>query len=86
MSDERDLDRAAVAALLGVEPDTITNYLNQSREGGRFAGHPFPAPDFKAGRSPVWRAERRAELIAWAQARPGRGAGGGQPAHRRRSA
>lgn len=75
------LDRAAVAALLGIpDPATITRYLRASRPDGRYASHPFPAPDgFLAGRAPWWRATRADELKAWAAARPGRGVGGGRP-------
>jgi hypothetical protein len=76
------LDRAAVARLIGVEPETISNYLNQSKPGGRYADHPFPEPDGYVGRSPGWRPERANEIRAWADGRPGQGVGGGQPAHR----
>lgn len=78
------LDRRAVADLLGVTPATISNYLYQSKPGGRYADHPFPEPDDRAGRSPVWLAERADEITAWATGRTGQGVGGGQPAHRRR--
>jgi hypothetical protein len=77
------LDRAAVARLIGVEPDTVTNYLNQSRPGGRYERHPFPEPDGRPGGRPLWKGDRADEIRAWAESRPGRGAGGGQPAHRR---
>lgn len=52
------MDRAAVAERIGVDPDTITRYLNYSRPGGRYAGHPFPAPSGHLGRSPYWAPDR----------------------------
>lgn len=73
------LDRTAVAALIGVQPKTISQYLTESHEGGRYATHPFPKPDGYIGKGPWWRRERKAEIKAWAAARPGQGAGGGRP-------
>lgn len=73
------LDRAAVAALLGVKPKTISQYLVESHGDGRYVAHPFPAPDGYIGRGPWWRREREAEIHAWAAARPGQGVGGGRP-------
>jgi hypothetical protein len=67
------LDRAAVAALLGLEPDTISRYLHHSRAGGRYADHPFPAPDGHVGRGPWWSANRRGDLLAWNAERLGQG-------------
>lgn len=66
-------DRAAVAALLGISPATVTRYLCHSRPGGRYTSHPFPAPDGRVGGGPWWDGGRRRELTEWAAARPGRG-------------
>ncbi len=73
------LDRTAVAALIGVQPKTISQYLTESREGGRYAKHPFPAPDGHIGKGPWWRREREQDIKTWAAARPGPGVGGGRP-------
>ena len=61
------LDRAALAARLGIHPDSITRYL---------ARRWVPAPDGHAGRSPWW---YKATIDAWEPTRPGQGAGGGRP-------
>ena len=61
------LDRAAVAALLGVSPDTISRYMTDGR---------FPPPDATFGRAPTW---RESTITTWKTTRPGRGAGGGRP-------
>lgn len=71
------LSRDAVAKLLGLRPKSISQYLTESREGGRYEKHPFPKPDGTIGRGPWWDARRKDELLAWAAARPGQGAGGG---------
>ncbi len=73
------LNRDAVAALLGLKPKSISTYLTESREGGRYEKHPFPKPDGTIGRAPWWRPERKGELLEWAAKRPGQGAGGGRP-------
>jgi hypothetical protein len=73
------LSRQAVAVILGVQPKTISQYLVESKAGGRYATHPFPAPDGYIGRGPWWRRERESEIRGWAAARPGQGAGGGRP-------
>jgi predicted DNA-binding transcriptional regulator AlpA len=59
----RQLDRAAVAALLGVKPATITQM--------RAAGRNFPEPDGVIGKSPWW---WESTITAWQKTRPGRGA------------
>lgn len=61
------LDRAAVAALVGIHPDSISRYLAR---GG------FPPPDARFGRSPAWREQT---IRDWLAARPGQGVGGGRP-------
>lgn len=73
------LDRTAVAALIGVKPKSVSQYLVESKPPGRYAKHPFPMPDGYIGRGPWWRVERTAEIKEWAANRPGRGAGGGRP-------
>ena len=62
--DGHDLqDRAAVAALLGVDPDTISRYRQPDRREA------FPEPDLRVGGHPAW---RRSTIEAWRAARPGR--------------
>lgn len=61
------LDSAALAALLGVERSTISQYRRRRT---------LPDPDVVVGRSPAW---RRSTIEAWRLSRPGRGAGGGRP-------
>jgi hypothetical protein len=73
------LDRAAVAALIGVRPKTISQYLVESGPEGRYADHPFPAPDGRIGRGPYWLRKREKEIRKWAETRAGQGAGGGRP-------
>jgi len=64
------LDRAKVAALLGVEPRTISVYLQRSKPGGRYASAPFPAPNGTFGGRPWWAPDRADEIKRWAAARP----------------
>lgn len=64
VSDTERLDRAAVGAILGIDPRTVTTYRERYPD--------FPAPDGYIGRSPWWLAERAAEIRAWAESRPGR--------------
>lgn len=74
------LDTEAVAAILGVRRQLVTQWLSDSRPGRRYADHPFPTPDGRlGGRAPWWKPERRDEFTAWMTGRPGRGAGGGRP-------
>lgn len=81
------LDRTAVAEILGVQPKSVSQYLVESRpadpevgrRAGRYATHPFPAPDGYIGKGPYWRLERAAEIRTWAASRPGQGVGGGRP-------
>lgn len=82
----KPLTTADVADLLGVKPGTIRLYRTSSRPGGRYEQHPFPEPDYHVGINPVWLAGRKKEILHWAATRPGRGAGGGQPAHKNRRA
>jgi hypothetical protein len=64
------LDRAAVAARLGIDPDSVTRYVHRKQ---------MPAPDGRAGQSPWWYETTIAE---WEPTRPGQGAGGGRPRSR----
>lgn len=73
------LDIRGVAAILGVRPKTVSQYLTESKGEGRYAGHPFPSPNGYIGKSPWWMRRRVAEIRKWAQRRPGQGAGGGRP-------
>lgn len=74
---EQPLDRVAVGRLVGdgVAPDTVTIYLRESRDGGRYESNPFPAPSGFVGRSPYWDADRADEIRAWDARRPGTGSG-----------
>jgi hypothetical protein len=62
------VDTSGAAALLGVEPTSVTRYRAR-REG-------FPEPLRHFGGAPVW---TREQILDWAASRPGRGAGGGRP-------
>lgn len=73
------LDRTAVAAILGVKPKSVSQYLTESKGEGRYTKHPFPKPDGYIGRGPWWHREREQEIREWDTKRPGQGAGGGRP-------
>lgn len=87
------MNREDVAELLGptIKGKTVSTYLYESqaqvgrpdaagrRRVGRYAGHPFPAPDGYQGKAPWWRKERAEEIREWAVTRPGQGVGGGRP-------
>jgi hypothetical protein len=77
------LTTADLAELLGVAPPTLRFFRAQSKEGGRYAADPFPEPDVTIARSPGWKPDRANEIKEWNARRPGQGAGGGQPSHRR---
>jgi len=75
---------ADVADLLGehIKQKTVSTYLTESREivgrgdkarRGRYADHPFPAPNGYYGRAPWWAIERAEEIREWARTRPGQG-------------
>lgn len=74
------LNRAAVAELGGVRPETVSRYLERSRPDGRHADDPFPAPDGREGKAPWWRLDRAGEIKAWfgrhPRVAPGVGYGG----------
>ncbi len=63
---EDPVDRRGVAALLDIQPNSVTRYLRLYE--ARF-GHPFPRPVLYVGRSPIW-SER--EVREWAALRPGK--------------
>lgn len=82
------MNRDDVAELLDVQAKTVSTYLYESRaeigrgakkRAGRYAKHPFPAPDDYHGKAPWWGLGRRAEILTWDSERPGQGAGGGRP-------
>lgn len=81
------LDIRAVAAIIGkaqgldgpMRPKTISQYLTESRPGGRYEKHPFPKPNGYIGKSPWWAKGREPEFVAWQNGRVGRGVGGGRP-------
>lgn len=55
------LTRDEVAALLDVQPQTISVYLNRSRNR---TGAPFPEPNKHIGRTPVWRRDTIEGFVA----------------------
>lgn len=79
------LDIRAVARILGSvqekepRPKTISQYLVESKPGGRYERHPFPRPNGYIGKSPWWALDRAGEFVVWQKGRAGRGAGGGRP-------
>ncbi len=77
------LTTAEVAAELGVEPATVSQWRSLSKPGKRYADNPFPEPDLVVGRSAAWRPGRLPELKAWMESRAGMGVGGGWHAQRR---
>lgn len=64
------LTTAEVAAALNVQVDTIYRWRAISHGTGRYANHPFPAPDKHFGQSPVWDAARLPEIRKWMASRP----------------
>ena len=52
------LTRNALAEWLGIDPDTVTRYVNTSRAkvdaGNALGDKDFPLPDMYVGRTPVW--------------------------------
>lgn len=71
-----------VADLLGIKPETLRAYRTHSAPGGRYEQHPFPEPDDRLGNNLMWKSAREPEIRDWAAKRPGKGVGGGQPAHK----
>ena len=61
------LDRAALAARLGIHPDSVTREVHRSQ---------IPRPAGRIGHLPYWYED---DLAAWEKTRPGRGAGAGRP-------
>jgi hypothetical protein len=72
-----------LAERLGRNAQTVRRFRSDSKPGGRYAGMPFPEPDRRVGNMPVWAESRLPEIEAWLAARPGMGAGGGSPSHRK---
>ncbi|MGH9248093.1 MAG: helix-turn-helix transcriptional regulator [Acidimicrobiales bacterium] len=58
--DDELWDTGRVAAYLGVQPVTVSAYLHRQQ---------MPAPDYRFGQSPVWKASK---IKAWHESRPGR--------------
>jgi hypothetical protein len=59
-----------VAEMIGVKPRTVTSYLSKGS---------MPSADGYVDNKPIW---RKATIREWLFTRPGRGIGGGRPAHR----
>lgn len=78
LSGQQFLTVAGVAALLGVDPQTVRGYRVRSKPGGIYARNPFPEPDDTIGRNAVWHPDRAEEIRSWSNARVGRGNGGGR--------
>lgn len=73
------LDTDAVGKHLGLDRDTITRYLFESRAPGRrYSDHPFPEPAGKIGRRPYWTRDQLKLIDTWAATRMGAGHGGGR--------
>jgi hypothetical protein len=71
MSEQTQLDTAAVAGRLDDTPATVRRYMKADR-----AQYGFPAPDGRLGRSPWWWS---GTIDEWVKGRPGMGAGAGRP-------
>ena len=52
---------------------TVSQYLVESKEGGRYAAHPFPRPAGRVGQWPYWLPAQESAIREWAQARLGAG-------------
>lgn len=53
---------------------SVSQYLVESRPGGRYADRPFPRPAGRVGQWPYWLPEQETEIRAWAEGRLGAGA------------
>lgn len=74
------LDTTEVGKLIGVQGATVTRYLYESRgPGRRYSQHPFPEPAGTVGQRPYWKRRQAADIVTWADSRPGSGKGGGRP-------
>jgi hypothetical protein len=58
---------------------SVSQYLVDSKKGGKLADHPFPPPAGRIGNRPYWLPEQGPEIRKWARERPGEGVGGGRP-------
>lgn len=76
---------ADLAALLSthrgdeVTTRSILGYIQLSKSG-RYESHPFPEPDDRFGRVPVWLPERAADVTRWDDVRVETMGHGGRPA------
>lgn len=57
-----------------LSPKSVSQYLVESKAGGRYAEHPFPQPAGRVGQWPYWLPEQESEIRAWAESRLGAGA------------
>jgi hypothetical protein len=80
--------RGHIAELLGVDAKTVSDYIEDSKPGGKHAGDPVPEPagylDSRApggwvtpeqrrpGLRPFWNLESRGEWLAWRERHPPR--------------
>lgn len=69
MTEPNVYDRFAVAALLDVDPMTITRYMNFSKPGGKYEETPFPQPDGRVGDRPYWMPETVSRIRVWSSSR-----------------
>lgn len=53
---------------------SVSQYLVESKPGGRYAEHPFPQPAGRIGQWPYWLPTQEREIRAWAENRLGSGA------------
>lgn len=61
---------------LGVSRHAVHKWRSRYPAG---SSHPFPEPDVEVDGAPGWWPWRLAEIVAWRDGLPGRGAGGGRP-------
>jgi hypothetical protein len=82
------LMRSHIADLLGVDDKTVSDYLHDSKPGGKYADDPVPEPmgyldarapegwvepaGLRPGLRPIWSPDSRAEWQRWRANHPGR--------------
>lgn len=54
-------------------PKSVSQYLVESKPGGRYAHHPFPQPAGRIGQWPYWLPSQEKEIREWADGRLGAG-------------
>jgi hypothetical protein len=80
--------RSHIAALLGVSPKTISDYLEDSKPGQKYADDPVPQPEGYVsadapegwvppdqrgpGMRPFWNPDSRKDWLAWRERHPSR--------------